>query len=187
MSLGHWIEQYGLLGVFLASAAEGEIGVLIGGGLARLGHLNPAMVAAAAWAGSVVATQAMFHIGRSRRDGPWVGRIKHRHSFATTMRWIERWPRLFCFAYRFIYGLRVVGVVGISLSDIDTKSFTVINLLSALLWAIVVTALGWWIGPTAFEKIGQWFDWHDALIVGGGALTMLMIVIAWRRMEPKVE
>jgi len=81
----------------------------------------------------------------------------------------------------------VVGVVGISLSDIDSKSFTVINLVSALLWAIAVTALGWWIGPTAFEKLGQWFDWHDAAIICVAALAMLMIVFAWRRMEPKVE
>ena len=187
MSVGQWIEQYGLLGVFVAAAVEGEIGVLVGGAVAHLGHLNPFLVAAAAWAGSFAATQAMFHIGRAKRDGRWVGRIKHRHSFTTTMRWIERWPRMSCFFYRFVYGVRVVGVVGISLSDIDSKSFTIINLVSALLWAIVVTALGWWIGPTAFEKLGQWFDWHDAMIVGGGALLMLMIVIAWRRMEAKVE
>ena len=54
-SVNHWIEQYGVLGVFLTAAAEGEIGVLVGGAMAHLGRLSPVMVALAAWAGSLCA------------------------------------------------------------------------------------------------------------------------------------
>lgn len=184
-NLNQWVEQYGLLGVFVTAAAEGEIGVLIGGAMAHLGRLNPVMVALAGWIGSFVATQGMFTIGRSQRDGRWVSRIKRKRSFAIAMQWVERRPRTFCFTYRFIYGFRVAGAVGISLSDIDSRTFVLINLVSALIWAIAVTALGWWAGPTVLEQLGQWFDWHDVLIVGGGALAMLLIVLAWRRMQPK--
>ena len=187
INVSQWVEHYGLLGVFLTAAAEGEIGVLIGGAMAHLGRLNPIMVALAAWIGSFVSTQAFFHIGRSQRDGRWVRRIKRRRAFTRTMQWIERRPRLFCFFYRFVYGFRIAGPVGISLSGIDSRTFALINLFSALLWGIGATALGWWAGPTVFEKLGQWFDWHDLLIVGGGAIAMLLIVLAWRRMQPKME
>ena len=184
-SVNQWIEQYGVLGVFLTAAAEGEIGVLIGGAMAHLGRLSPVMVGLAAWAGSFLSTQAFFHIGRSQRDGRWVRHVKRRRAFAKTLKWIERRPRLFCFFYRFVYGFRVAGPIGISLSKVDSRTFAMINLVSALLWAIGATALGWWAGPTVFEKLGQWFDWHDLLVIGAGALAALLIFLAWRRMEPK--
>ena len=184
-SVNQWIEQYGVLGVFLTAAAEGEIGVLIGGAMAHMGKLNPVMVALAAWAGSFLSTQAFFHIGRSQRDGRWVRHVKHRKAFTKTLEWIERRPRLFCFGYRFIYGFRVVGPVGISLSKVNSRTFAVINLFSSLLWGIGATALGWWAGPTVFEKLGQWFDWHDALAIGVVALVILAAILVWRRMNPR--
>ena len=58
-------------------------------------------------------------------------------------------------------------------------------MVSALLWAIGATALGWWAGPTVFEKLGKWFDWHDVLAIGVVALVILIIVLGWRRMNPK--
>ena len=186
-SVSQWVEHYGLLGVFLTAAAEGEIGVLIGGAMAQLGRLNPVMVALAAWIGSFVSTQAFFHLGRSQREGRWIRHIKRRRSFTKTIEWIERRPKLFCFFYRFVYGFRIAGPVGISLSGVDSRTFAVINLVSALLWGIGATALGWWAGPTVFQKLGQWFDWHDALIVGGGALALLLIFLARRRIQPKGE
>ncbi|MCY7271687.1 MAG: DedA family protein [Sphingomonas bacterium] len=186
-SVNQWVEHYGVLGVFLMAAAEGEIGVLIGGAMAHLGRLNPVLVALAAWIGSFVSTQAFFHLGRSQREGRWVSRIKRRRAFAKTLAWIERQPKLFCFFYRFVYGFRIAGPVGISLSGVDSRTFALINLFSALLWGIAATALGWWAGPTVFMKLGQWFDWHDLLIVGGGAVAMLLILLAWRRMRAKGE
>lgn len=184
-SVNQWIEQYGVLGVFLTAAAEGEVGVLIGGAMAHLGRLSPVTVGFAAWAGSFLSTQAFFHIGRSQRDGRWVRKVKRRRAFSKAMQWIERRPRLFCFFYRFVYGFRVVGPIGISLSKVDGWTFAAINLVSALLWGIGATALGWWAGPTVFEKMGQWFDWRDLLIAGVGALAVLLIFLGWRRIEPK--
>jgi membrane protein DedA with SNARE-associated domain len=183
-TIDQWIEQYGVLGVFLTAAAEGEIGVLIGGAMAHLGRLNPVMVALAGWIGSFLSTQAFFHAGRSQRDGRWIRHIKQRRAFRRALKWIERRPRLFCFFYRFVYGFRIAGPVGISLSKVDSRTFAIINLASALLWAIGATWLGWWAGPTIADKLGEWFDWHDLLIVAGGAAFLLLAVLAWRRLAP---
>jgi membrane protein DedA with SNARE-associated domain len=43
-TVNHLITQYGLLGVFLSAALEGELSVLIGGTMAHLGKLNPLLV-----------------------------------------------------------------------------------------------------------------------------------------------
>jgi len=134
-SVNQWIEQYGVLGVFLTAAAEGEIGVLIGGAMAHLGRLSPVMVGLAAWAGSFLSTQAFFHIGRSQRDGRWVRHVKRRKAFTKTLEWIEKRPRLFCFFYRFVYGFRVAGPIGISLSKVDSKTFAGLNRRCSRKWA----------------------------------------------------
>ena len=184
-SVNQWIEQYGVLGVFLTAAAEGEIGVLVGGAMAHMGKLSPVMVALAAWAGSFVSTEAFFYIGRSQRDGRWVRHVKRRKAFAKTLEWIEKRPRLFCFGFRFVYGFRVAGPVGISLSNVDSKTFAIINLASSLLWGIGATALGWWAGPTVFEKLGKWFNWQDVLLGTAALLVVVLAIVAWRRMNPK--
>jgi membrane protein DedA with SNARE-associated domain len=180
-NVNQWVEHYGVLGVFLAAAAEGEIGVLVGGAMAHLGRLNPVMVGLAGWVGSFLSTQAFFHIGRSQRSGRWVKRVKKRRAFARAMRWIEQRPRLFCFFYRFVYGFRVAGPVGISLSKVGGRTFAVINLASALLWAIGATWLGWWAGPTVADKLGQWLDWHDVAMVGALVAAALLAFFIWRR------
>ena len=184
-SVNQWIEQYGVLGVFLTAAAEGEIGVLIGGAMAHMGKLNPMMVALAAWAGSFLSTEAFFYIGRSQRDGRWVRHVKRRKAFAKTLQWIERRPRLFCFGYRFVYGFRVAGPIGISLSKVSGATFAAINLVSSLIWGIGATALGWWAGPTVFDRLSRWVDWHDILVGAAIALAVVVAYLAWRRMNPK--
>jgi membrane protein DedA with SNARE-associated domain len=183
-TINHLVQHYGTLGVFLAAAAEGEIGVLVGGAMAHLGKLNPVAVAIAGWIGSFLSTEAFFHIGRSQRGGRWVRHVKHRRAFAKSMEWIERRPRLFCFFFRFVYGFRVVGPVGISLSGVDSRTFAIINLISALIWGIGATMLGWWAGPAVVRWMGKWFDWHDLLIAGAVALAALLLFIAWRATQP---
>jgi membrane protein DedA with SNARE-associated domain len=178
------VQHYGAIGVFLAAVAEGEIGVLVGGAMAHLGKLNPVAVALAGWSGSFLSTEAFFHIGRSQRDGRWVAHVRHRRTFAKAMEWIERRPRLFCFGFRFVYGFRVVGPVGISLSGVDSRTFAIINLVSALVWGIGATMLGWWAGPAVVAWMGKWFDWHDLLIAGAVVLAALLLFILWRSVRP---
>jgi len=183
-TINHLVQHYGALGVFLAAAAEGEIGVLVGGAMAHLGKLNPVAVAIAGWIGSFLSTEAFFHFGRYHRDGRWVAHVKHRRAFAKAMEWIERRPRLFCFGFRFVYGFRVVGPVGIGLSGVNSRTFAIINLVSALVWGIGATMLGWWAGPAVVAWMGKWFDWHDLLIAGAVLLAALLLFILWRSVRP---
>ena len=64
-TINHWIAQYGVLGVFLSAAIEGELGVLIGGAMAHLGKLNPWTVVLAAWIAAFLSAQVFFYVGRS--------------------------------------------------------------------------------------------------------------------------
>ena len=178
--VSQWIEHYGTLGVFVAAAVEGELGVLVGGAMARLGKLNPLYVGLAAWIAALISAQLFFYLGRSQRDSKWVHKVTDKRAFALALHWIERHPRLFCLFYRFIYGFRVVGPVAISLSRVDARLFAVMNLFTAAAWACVGVSVGWFIGPEIAHWLGQWFTPRRFAIASAIAAAMMLIVISWR-------
>ena len=178
--VSQWIEHYGTLGVFVAAAVEGELGVLVGGAMARLGKLNPLYVGLAAWIAAMISAQLFFYLGRSQRDSGWVHKVTDKRAFALALHWIERHPRLFCLFYRFIYGFRVVGPVAISLSRVDARLFAVMNLFTAAAWAVVGVSVGWFVGPEIAHWLGQWFTLRRFAIASAIAAAMMLIVISWR-------
>lgn len=179
-TLNRLIEQYGVLGVFIVTTIEGEFGPLIGGSLAKLGKLNLFTLVIACWFGATLSTTTFFAIGRSQRDGRLVHRVTEKRAFALALKWIDRHPRLFCFFYRFIYGLRIVGPVTISLSHVRWQTFVLLNTISSLLWAILGLAVGWYFGPGAVRIIAYYFSEQPYLAASVVAAALLIGVISWR-------
>ena len=159
------IEHYGTLGILIVTTIEGEFGPLIGGAMARLGKLNLMTLLLACWFGATLSTTTFFAIGRSQRDGRLVHKVTHKRGFALAIKWIDRHPRLFCFFYRFVYGLRIVGPVAISLSLVRWQTFVVINLFSSLLWAILGLSVGWYVGPGAAKMVGYASTWLTGVLI----------------------
>lgn len=174
------IEHYGTLGILLVTTIEGEFGPLIGGSLAKLGKLGLGPLLLACWFGATLSTTVFFAIGRSQRDGRLVHRVTERRAFALALKWIDRHPRLFCFVYRFIYGMRIVGPVTISLSNVRWQTFVLINTAASLLWAILGLAVGWYVGPGAARMIGYYFSERPYLAASIVAIVLLVGIISWR-------
>lgn len=178
--VSQWIEHYGTLGVFVAAAVEGELGVLVGGAMARLGKLNPVYVILAAWVAAMISAQLFFYLGRSQRESKWVHKVTDKRAFALALKWIERHPRLFCLFYRFVYGFRIVGPVAISLSRVDARLFAAMNVFTAFAWACVGVGAGWFVGPGIAHWIGQWFTPRRFAIASAIAAALLLMLISWR-------
>lgn len=179
-AVNHWIEHYGVVGVFLTAAVEGELGVLVGGTMAHLGKLSVVAVTIAAWAAAFLSAEAFFLLGRSQRDHRFVHKVTAKRAFALALHWIERHPRLFCVLYRFVYGFRIVGPIAISLSTVGTRTFTLINLVTALLWAMAGVAIGWFVGPELAHWVRQFFSRGNFALASVIAATALLSVISWR-------
>jgi membrane protein DedA with SNARE-associated domain len=179
-AINHWIAQYGVLGVFLAATIEGELGVVIGGAMAHLGKLNPLSVGLAAWIAAFLSAQFFFYAGRSQRDSKWVHKVTDKRAFALAIKWIDRHPRLFCLFYRFVYGMRIVGPVAISLSHIKAHTYLVFNFFTALAWAIVGVSLGWLFGQELANLVRAWFTPQRFAIASAVAVVLLVGVIGWR-------
>lgn len=179
-ALNRLIELYGIWGVFLVTLVEGEFGPLIGGSLAQIGQLNLLAVLLVTWVAATLSTTAFFVVGRSQRDGRFVHKVTQKRAFSLALKWIDRHPRLFCFFYRFVYGLRIVGPVAISLSHVRWQTFVFLNVLASLVWAIGGTAAGWFFGPKIAGMVAYYFTEEPYLFASIAAGIALIGGIAWR-------
>ena len=143
------IARYGVAAVGLGAGIEGEAVVVTGGVLAGKGLLPLAPTMIAATLGSIVVDQIWFWLGRSSRDRPWIKRIRAKLGFAKATALLERYPVAFILSFRFIYGMRTASPVALSVSNVSSRLFVLMNVLAAAIWAPVFTWLGYWAGPSA--------------------------------------
>jgi membrane protein DedA with SNARE-associated domain len=143
------IARYGLLAIFAGAGIEGEAVVVTGGVLAGRGLVPLAGVMIAATLGSFMLDQIWFHAGRRFRDHPRIRRIAEKPAFARAERFVERHPRKFILAFRFIPGMRTVGPIAVGMSQIATRLYVPLNLLAAAIWAPLLASIGFWLGHRA--------------------------------------
>jgi membrane protein DedA with SNARE-associated domain len=154
-NIEHLVLTYGPLIVFLWTLFEGETVVVVAGYLVHQGLLAPVPVVVAAFLGSVLSDQIIFFIGRHHVAERYVARVKHHRYFARALQWVEHRPTLFIFSFRFLYGLRTVGALAVSLTSVSALRFTVVNTMSAAIWAIAFTMLGYALGQTVEAVFGR--------------------------------
>jgi len=171
---------YGPLIVFLWTLFEGETVVVVAGYLIHQGLLSPLPVIVAAFLGSVLSDQAIFFIGRHHVAERYVARVKHHRHFARALGLVERSPTLFIFSFRFLYGLRTVGALAVSMTSVSLLRFTLVNALSAAVWAVAFAALGYALGQTVETLFGRMhaiehkIGW--ALAIGVGIFAIYQLV-----------
>jgi len=155
----HLIQQYGYAALVMGTFVEGEAVLLLGGMAACLNLLALPGVILAGVAGTVLADQVYFTLGRKgggailARRPPWEARS------ARLFALLERYPALLIVGYRYLYGLRTATLVCLGMSRVPLRRFLPLNLLGALLWAAAVSGVGFWFGratgvPTGLKGAG---------------------------------
>ncbi|MDI1447624.1 DedA family protein [Polyangium sp. 6x1] len=181
----HFIETYGYVAVLIGTFFEGETVAILGGFAAHQRHLRYLFVVLTAFVGAVLGDQVAYFCGK--RFGPsFVNRrpklVTH-IGRATSL--LERHPVLFILGYRFIYGLRNVAPVAIALSRIPTARFVVLNVISAALWAVVVTGAGYLFGQAIEAMRGELRAWDERLAMG--AVLAALSVFGFNLLRERVR
>ena len=177
----HWlIARYGLIAVFLGCVAEGESAAILGGFFAHQRIFVPWQAFAVAFAGSFTGDTLLFLAGRRFSSLPLVVRMRRKPGFRYANRLLRRYPNLFVFANRYIYGTRIVGGVVAGLSGIALWRFFLINGLSALLWASIFCGIGYAFGLGAERLLGAALHEHQRLLIalGGGVIFGIAAYLA---------
>jgi membrane protein DedA with SNARE-associated domain len=178
------IARWGVAAVFAGAALEGETAVIAGGLLAHQGLVSWPLSFAAAATGSFLADQAFFAAGRKFRDRAVVQRWIRKRAFAKALDLLERHPVGFIFAFRFLYGFRLVSPVAIGTSRVRWQTFLPLNAAAAVVWAAIFTALGYWFGAAVGELFGRLApDRRTVVWIAVALLAAVLLVPLYRRLR----
>lgn len=182
MDIGQLVGAIGPWAIALGAGFEGETAAVAGGVMAHRG-LFPIWAAFGATAiGAFMADQLFFQVGRRFRDRPFVIHARQKPAFAKAVGLIERWPTGFIFAYRFVYGFRMVSPVAIGLSSVPLRRFAALNVLACILWSAIFTTIGYLFGPTVDRVLAALAPYRTEILIALPVPgTCLLLWWLWRR------
>nr|WP_223217393.1 DedA family protein [Rhizobium cauense] len=171
--LEEMIGTYGVLAVFFGAAIEGETAAFLGGVLAHRQLIPYWQVALAACLGSFAADQFFFVSGRYATRWSYVQKLLGSEPLTRVTRLLEAYPTGFILAFRFIYGIRTISPVAIGISKVSAARFLVLNGVAAIIWGILITAIGYAFGNAVEALLGR-LQLHVHLLI---ALVFASITI----------
>ncbi len=174
MDINNLISHYGYAALVIGSLAEGETITLLGGVAAHQGLLKFPLVVAAVALGGMIGDQLLYLVGRRFGNGLLKRFPRHQKQIAQARSMINHRPWLFVIGTRFMYGFRIIGPILIGASRLPPRIFLPLNILGAIVWATLFSALGYLGG----EVIAPWlhkFDQHIKHLVW----LLLVIALVW--------
>ena len=180
MAIEAFLARYGLAAIFVGAGVEGEAVVVTGGLLAHQGIVPLWGAIVAAVAGSFVADQIFFQIGRRYRDHPRVRRIMARPAFAKALSAFERHPAWFTLIFRFLYGVRTISPIAVGTTNVAMRTFLPLNLLAAAMWGTLFTTLGYVFGDGIEALMGRLKPSPQTLGIIAGVVVLVIAIRWWR-------
>lgn len=173
--LRDYLETHGYWVLFLGTFLEGEAILIMAGFLAFQGYLNIGGVILTALCGSFLGDQFYFYLGHIQ--GKQLLRRFHfiARRFRASLRLIEKYGSFVAFISRFTYGFRIILPIILGITSLPPRTFFLINLCSACVWAVVFSLAGYVFGKSAslfLEDVGKYE--HYLLLALAG-----LIVAAW--------
>jgi membrane protein DedA with SNARE-associated domain len=155
MNLSALVDTYGYPLVFLGALLEGETVLVLAGLAAHLGYLTLWKVVAAAALGGFLGDQFYFFLGRAKGLAV-LDRFPAAKKVAPRVdRLVQRYKLLAVPLLRFAYGVRTVGPVIVGASTMPAWEFAGLNLLGAVVWAVIVGGAGYLFGQAVIAALGR--------------------------------
>ena len=166
--------------VFIAAIIEGEVAYIAAAALVAQGQLNPVAVAAAGALGATIGDQAFFFALRGRL-ATWVARYPSlERKAAPLLGWVRRHDAFMILLIRFAPGLRIAIAVACAWVGVSAVRFSILSLLSAVVWAVALLVLVGWLGPTYLARFGL-EGWKGALLAGAVVLGLFKLLALFER------
>lgn len=155
MGMAQFIHDYGYVAIALGSFLEGEAVVLAGGLAAFHGHLDAMIVFCVASLASFCGNLPYFIVGR--RYGAAL--LTKRPALAKRKDHINdlliRHSVILVLSMRFLYGLRIAGLLALGMSNISARRFLALDFIGGIIWAGSVTAAGFGVARLVDAVLGK--------------------------------
>lgn len=167
-------------GVLVAAIIEGEIAYIAAATLVAQGTLDPIGVLVCGAIGAAIGDQAYFYLFRGRLPR-WIARYPSlEQKTRPLIRRVERHGSAMAALIRFAPGLRIALAAACAWVGVPPLRFSILNLLSAFLWATVLLVVVAWVGPSFLAKYGLG-GWKGALVIGIAVFVVFKVLGAYER------
>jgi len=187
--IGEFITHYGYLAVMLGTLLEGEAVLLAAGFACHQGLLDWRIVSVLAVLGATSGDQGAFLIGRWKGE-QLVSRFPSlERALPRVNALMEKYHAPMILFVRFMYGMRIAGPLLLGMSNLPAYRFALLNVIGAVIWASVVTSIGYSFGVTMavlltdVKKIEEFL--LASLLVLGGVFWTFRLVRAKRTRDCK--
>ncbi|NCS64838.1 MAG: DedA family protein [Hydrogenophilales bacterium CG03_land_8_20_14_0_80_62_28] len=183
VSVSGLIGAYGYLAVFAGTLLEGETILLAAGFAAHQGLLDWWAVVAVAFVGGTLGDQLAFLLGRWKGNAI-IARFPALSRRAPQVhRLLERYDLVLILIIRFLYGLRIAGPLIMGSSRIPPLRFSYLNMIGAVIWAVLVAGVGYAFGAATTSMFGHLKHIEETVLLV--ILTAGLAIWLWRHMRDK--
>lgn len=181
-TIEHIIREWGYLAVFLGSLIEGESIILTAGFLAHEGYLSLWKIIVLSFFGSLMADQALYHVGRHYGSHFLDKYPKFQEPADRAFRLLRRYGNIYIMVFRFIYGIRIISPIIIGVAGIEPKRFTILNLIAAAVWAVLSCLAGYYFAHIVMDEFAHYSKYILIVFLGGVATIWIGLKIRdWRK------
>ena len=179
------ILQY--LGIVIGTLIEGEITLVSASIAAKLGHLDLYWVMLAGLVGAQLTDWINVLLGRYVGKSFVDNRPKLKRKLKKVNRWFEKYPVLILLSFRFMYGFRTIIPVAIGLSNISLISFAIYSFLSTIVWVVLYSVLGYFLGNLILLKF-EFLNAHSwEILIGTVVLVGLIGLVRMIRLRRRLK
>lgn len=175
----HW----GAWAVAVGTFFEGETIVVAAGAMAHKGLLTFKSVAIAAFIGSSLGDTTWFMAGRIFGRPLILRHEKWRKRSERIQQFTERFGIFFVLIFRFIYGIRTVTPAVLGATHYPVGRFLILNIISAAVWALVFTSIGWGLGEGLRQLLAR--RGHVGELLIAAIVLSAVLWVAWIFLKKK--
>lgn len=169
-----FLDQYGYIALVIGSFFEGETAILVASSLIHRGIFEGPYTVFFAFAGSFISDWLYYFIGRLNGKYFIAKRPKLQARIAPIRSFFEQHKIQILFTYRFLYGFRIIIPLIIGMSNIRPAQYLFYSLVSGLLWASMVSTIGYFIGKFLDLKTSVFEENILFIVLGFAAFGMLL-------------
>jgi membrane protein DedA with SNARE-associated domain len=163
--------------LFFAVVLEGELALLTASLASQKGMLDLKYVAFTAFLGTLFTDWSLFFLGK------YLGNkiFERFHSLQKRTHkprlWLRQNPTLVLLFYRYLYGFRILTLLILGMSNISIRKFISYSFISIIIWTILFTFLGYYMGEVISNFIMQYENLGIFLTFGIISALMILIVV----------
>ncbi len=131
------LSTYGYLILFLYSFGGGFFALVAAGILSYAGKMDITISISVAFVANFIGDSVLFYIARYNKTLVMPYIKKHRRKLALSSVMMKRYGDKIIFFQKFIYGIKTLIPLTIGLTRYSFKKFTIYNLISAFIWALI--------------------------------------------------